>query len=95
MENDHDREKGKRGPQFKASRQDLTSMKREVRRMNDEGQKVTAKKVMDNLDIDNCSDRTMRRNLRRVGFEHKTAKQSIDLTSKHKETGRIRRENDK
>lgn len=82
VENDYGRVKDKRGPQFKASRPEMTAIKREVRSMNDEGQKVTARKVMNNLEIDNYTDRTMRRNLQRVGFQHKKATQSIDLSAK-------------
>lgn len=63
VEKDYEREKQKRGPQFKTSRQEMIAIKREVRSMNDDDQKVKAKKVMDNLEIDNYTERTMRRNL--------------------------------
>lgn len=84
VENDYNRDKDKRGPKFKTSKSEITSIKREVRRLNSDDEKVTAKKVMNNLEINNVSDRTMRRNLDRIGFEHQTVKKTIDLTNGHK-----------
>lgn len=84
VHNDYDKEKETRGPKPKATTYQQTAIKREVRRLNDDGNKVTARKVIDNLKIDNFSERTMRRNLTRGGFRHKTAKQDIELTAQHK-----------
>lgn len=84
VENDYNRSKEKRGPEIKTKREEIKNIKREVRRMNNEGEKVTARKVMTNLEIDNISDRTMRRNLGRIGFDHNKAAQSIPLTAEQR-----------
>lgn len=83
IENDYNKTKEKRGTKLITTKSEELSIRREVRRLNDEGEKVTAKKVMENLDISNISDRTMRRNLSRLGFSNLKASQTIVLTSKH------------
>ena len=44
VKHDYENLKQKRGPQFKLKSRDLTRIKREVRRLNSVGEKVTAKK---------------------------------------------------
>lgn len=77
VENDYYRPKEKRGTKLSATKSEELAIKRDVRRLNDEEAKVTAIKVMENLSIDNISERTMRRNLSRLGFTNNKASQTI------------------
>lgn len=77
--------KNKRGPKNKLSRTDLTSMKRSVSSLLDEGRQVTAREVMNDAQIDHVSRWTVRRGLSRLGFNFGKADKSIQLTKNHKE----------
>lgn len=84
VENDYEREKDKPGPSRKIDDYQMMSIKREVRKAGNEGQKVTARKIKENLQIDDVSERTIRRTLSRAGFDHQDQRQMIQLTAEHK-----------
>lgn len=84
VENDYGKEKDKRGPKFKLDRHQELAIRRETRRLNEEQEKVTASKIQSNLSLNCLSLVSLRRNMRRLGFTHKLAKQKIVLTKEHK-----------
>lgn len=85
VETDQDKPKKKRGRKFKLNRAQTLAIRREVRKANDEGRKLTAQKVKELCSIDNLCSESVRLNLRRLHFVHKDAFQTIVLTKKHKQ----------
>lgn len=82
---DENRPKKKRGPKFTLSRSQQTAIKREIRKCNSDGRRVTARSLKENLNLSNLSLVSVRRNVRRLGFEHKQVNQTIVLSAKHKQ----------
>lgn len=85
VENDPAREKKKRGPKFSLTRGQELAIKREVRKANSEGARVTARTVKENCAISNLSLVSVRRNLKRLGFKQQVHNQEIVLTRAHKQ----------
>lgn len=85
VEKDDTQPKKKRGPKFTLTRAQELSMKREVRKCNATGTRVTASLVKRNCAIDSLCAESVRLNLRRLGFKHREVKQSIVLSRQHKE----------
>jgi len=73
-----------RGPEKKLGRHEETAIKREIRKSMEAGVKITSRIIKQNCDLDNVSDRTVRRTMSRIGFRYKIVKQSLLLTQKHK-----------
>ena len=76
---DYDRKKKVRGPSRIINRKDSTKVKRAVRYLAGNNQKVTAKKIIQETGI-TCSKSTMHRELTRQEFKYKKVKQSVSLT---------------
>jgi transposase/YHS domain-containing protein len=81
--NDYSKPKAKRGPKQKISPREKTRIKREIRKLSGEGERVTAKKLKDTLQI-KASLRTIQRNAKRQGFKYQKAVKKINLSPSHK-----------
>ena len=67
VENNYERRKKRRGPKPILTTRDTMHLTREVRRLGQQGERVTATKLLKNLDLD-CSDQTLRRKGRHLHF---------------------------
>jgi len=85
IKNDYKRVKKKRGPKFKITSREKTRIKKEVRALALQKQRVTAKKIKSNCDLD-VSIWTTRRELCRQGFKFVNVEKYLPLTKKHKNT---------
>lgn len=66
---DYDRPKKQRGPDKILTSRDMTRIKREVRRLNSSGSRVTSTKLIHTLDL-KCSAKTIQRALRQLNFKY-------------------------
>ena len=78
VKNDYLKAKKKRGRAFKLSQREYLRIKKKVRRLNNQNEKVTAAKLADHLGL-GCSTRTVQRQLTRLGFGYKQAQKAISL----------------
>lgn len=85
VNNDPDKTKKKRGPKFTLTRSEEVAMKRECRRLNAEGARITARRIKESCAIDHLYAESVRLNLFRLGIKHRDVKQSIVLTRSHRE----------
>jgi len=84
VENHDNDNKKKRGPKSKVNRHYETAIKREIRKANAEGRKISSKDIQENCDLGHISDRTIRRTIARIGFKYNKVKQSLVLTKNHR-----------
>ena len=83
VENNYERRKKRRGPKPILTTRDTMHLTREVRRLGQQGERVTATKLLKNLDLD-CSDQTLRRKLSSLNLKYRNMKKEIRLTATHK-----------
>lgn len=74
----------KRGPKKKTTSRDKTRILRTVKKLTQNGERVTAAKVRDRCDMSHISTRTMQRNLASSGLKHMPAQSCIVLSQHHK-----------
>lgn len=84
INNDYTRTKKKCGPRKKISNRELTKIKKEVRRLKSENQRVFASKIKSNCSID-ANIRTIQRELAYLGFGYKNVSKKLPLTKTHKQ----------
>lgn len=77
--------KKKRGPKPKVEARDLSRIKREALRIFNADERVTARKVRENCDLNHVHCQTVRRCLRTFDMEFKEAKKLIVLSPSHKQ----------
>ena len=80
----YDRCKKKRGRPFKIDSRESTRIKREVRRLNENCERVTAKKLVENLNL-NVSTRSVQRKLKKQRFSYQKISKKIILTKVQKQ----------
>ncbi len=67
VNNNYDKPKKKRGPKFKITSSEKIKIKKELKNLKNQNQKVTAKKIKTNCNID-TNIRTIQRSLSKLGF---------------------------
>ena len=83
IKNNYQRIKKKPGPKYKIKPYQMLKIKREVRRLKSENQKVTARKIQASCDFD-VNLRSVQRSLKRLGFSYKKVEMKLPLTQNHK-----------
>lgn len=81
----HEKEPKRRGPKPKTDRRDETRINRAVAAMEERQERVTARKVQEQCDLQHLSTRTVRRKLSSMDLAYGKAKKKIVLTKKQKD----------
>ena len=84
VRNNYDKTKKKRGPKPVLSPRENLQIKREVKRLKGGQEKITAKKIKENLNL-TCHAKTVQRQLRKMNMRYKNNAKKIILTREHKE----------
>ena len=84
ISNNYERPKKKRGRRPALSPRENLAIKREVKRIKSAREKVTARKLKENLELTSC-ERTIRRKLHKLGMKYKNDSKKIHLTKRHKD----------
>jgi transposase len=84
INNNYDKVKKKRGPKFLINERKTTLIKKEVRRLNDLNEQVTANKIKSACDLD-VHLKTIQRKLFFLNFNYGNIPKKLPLTKKHKE----------
>lgn len=83
VKNVYTRTKKKRGTKQKITKKDRTKMKRLAETIRSAGEKVTTKKIVNEMEL-NVSLSTAQRQLRRINYSWKTSESCIILSKKHR-----------
>lgn len=84
VKNDYDRSKKKRGPKSVLTSRENFRIKREVKRLKGGQERVTAKKVKENLELI-FHEKTIQRRLKKLNLKYKNNAKKIILKKEHKE----------
>lgn len=80
----HKTDKKKPGPKNLIGRRQKLRLKRKIEALVAEGQQVTARKLKNECEITNASDRTVRRTLRSMRYAYKEAQIKVILKPEHR-----------
>lgn len=75
----------KRGPKFRLTKYQELTIKRAIRQANENGTRLSARKIKELATITNVCTEAIRLNVLRLGFEHTNVKQRIKLTREQRE----------
>ena len=85
VKNDYNKSKKKRGRRPALSPRENLQIKREIKRLKIGQERVTARKIKENLNLD-CHQKTIERRLKGLNMKYKNSTKKIILKKEHKES---------